>query len=404
MWQAPAIPAFPAKLQELDPKQARFCLKAERFLQEEGVSLKKRRVLVAFSGGADSSALVLCLYYLSRKLDFSLCVAHLDHALRPSSAAEAAYCQAFCTQLGLAFVARRTDIRAACAKSGLGTEEAAREARYDFFAAQAAKNGCGVVALGHNAGDLAEDILMRLLRGSGWPGLCGMAAVDEERGLVRPLLRHTRAEIEAFVAGFGAGWLHDESNDDHSYLRNRVRHVLLPLFLRENPAFLDAAAGLNMLGRFDEDWFTTLVAEELAKAALPTDKTGAEASPEALFVPQTEASPESRRKRQSKTRQEPLAEAAKHSLFFSSEQLENLPKALRLRLYKAALDKLGPGQARLDNLLRLEAGWLSALRSGSGETKRFQFPGDKCATVTAAGIGWYCSSAVFQSSGPEESV
>lgn len=368
MLQAPAIPAFPAKLQELDPKQARFCLKAERFLQEEGVSLKKRRVLVAFSGGADSSALVLCLYYLSRKLDFSLCVAHLDHALRPSSAAEAVYCQAFCAQLGLAFASRRTDIRAACAKSGLGTEEAARDARYDFFAAQAAETGCGVVALGHNASDLAEDILMRLMRGSGWPGLSGMAAVDDERCLVRPLLRHTRAEIEAFVAGFGAGWLHDESNDDHSYLRNRVRHVVLPLFLRENPAFLDAAAGLNMLGRFDEDWFTSLVAVELAKAVPPTA--------------------------------EPQTQDTNHSLFFSSEQLKSLPKALRLRLYKAALDKLGPGQARLDNLLKLEAGWLGALRSGSGETKCFQFPGDKCATVTAAGICWYSSSIGSQLSGP----
>ncbi|MDL2207754.1 tRNA lysidine(34) synthetase TilS [Desulfovibrio sp. OttesenSCG-928-M16] len=228
----------PASLQQLPPAAARFCLGIQRFMEQElGLRLAGQKILVAFSGGADSSALLHCLFYLAPRAGFELVAAHLDHALRPSSAKEAGDCLALCRKLGIEAVQLRLDVKNLAHERGLGLEEAGRLARYDFFNRTAKEFSCSLVATGHTANDLAEDVLMRLARGSGWPALAGMRGRDDTRKLIRPLLLTTRADIEAFVASLGLGWIEDESNQDKRFLRNRVRSCLLPLFLEANPAF-----------------------------------------------------------------------------------------------------------------------------------------------------------------------
>jgi len=345
----------PPRLQDLPPPQARFCLEVLHFLDNElRLSLSGSHVLAGFSGGADSTALLLCLYYLSPKLGFSLSAAHLDHQLRPSSGTEAAQCGAFCDALGIPFFCRRCDAAELSTQNKQGIEEAAREARYAFYDQTAARENCNWIATGHNANDLAEDIVMRLIRGTGWPGLAGMEAVDTQRKLFRPLLLIPRARIEAFLSGLGIRWIEDESNTDMAYFRNRVRGRILPLLLRENPAFLERTSGLWKLGRLDAEWIASMLPQPLpvASGSVSTDS-----------IEKHEAGTEST------------------TLFLSRNQLEHMPKALRLRSYKQVLAALGPGQARLDTLLALDTAF-----TANGEKTEHQFPGGKLAFVNKQGI------------------
>jgi tRNA(Ile)-lysidine synthase len=343
----------PPRLQDLPPPQAKFCLDAAHFLENElCLSLSGSHVLAGFSGGADSTALLLCLRYLSPKLGFSLSAAHLDHQLRPSSGNEAAQCGAFCAALGIPFFCRRCDVAELGAQDKLGIEEAARKARYAFYDQTAAHENCNWIATGHTANDWAEDILMRLIRGTGWPGLAGMEAVDAQRRLFRPLLLIPRVRIEDFLSALGVGWIEDESNADMAYFRNRVRGRILPLLLRENPAFLEKTAGLWKLGRLDAQWIASLLPQPLPTASASVGADG---------------------KRQ--------AETEATTLFLPRKQLERMPKALRLRCYKQTLAALGPGQARLDALLALEAAF-----AANTESTEHQFSGGKLALVSRQGI------------------
>ena len=359
-------PRIPASLQELAPAQARFCLGVSRFVKRElGLDIRGASLLVAFSGGADSTALLLALRYLAPSLHLKLAAAHLDHGLRPSSDKEAYFCRAFCDELGITFVSERRDVAAQRRHNKTGIEEEGRSARYDFFARTAARMESDWIATGHQNNDLAEDMLMRLIRGAGWPALSGMPAMDPERRLLRPLLLTPRRDIEDFLASLGLTWLQDESNDDRAYLRNRIRLDLLPLVLRENPAFLNNAAGLWRLGRIDKDYFDAL---------LP--------SPETLPEPEKALAPEGGA--------DPAPEIADRSgsgpvptLVMRQEQLAALPKALRLRFYRKTLTRLGPGQPLLPLLLALDRAWMNG-----GEKTTHRFPGGKTAVVDKKSIFW----------------
>lgn len=349
----------PSILQELTPPQARFCLDAARFLTRDlNIRLKGCSLLIAFSGGADSTALLLCMRCLAPSFNLTLAAAHLDHGLRPSSAREAEHCAAFCRELGIPCVNERRDIAGQRLRNKTGLEEEGRLARYDFFAKQAKRLGCDWILTAHQNNDLAEDLLMRLIRGAGWPAVSGMPAADETRKLLRPLLLTPRREIENFLLSLGIDWLHDESNSDSSRLRNRIRGELLPLFLRENPAFLNTVAGLWRLGRIDEAYFNECLSAPDRPATGFSDRTLPEKNPPSPLDPPA-------------------------TLVTPAATLTALPQALRLRLYKKALACLGPGQALLSSLLRLDRSWLS----GNGRTTH-RFPGGKNAQVDGTGIVW----------------
>lgn len=200
------------------------------------IDLTQEKLVVGVSGGPDSLALLHSLAQaLRREL---LIVAHLDHGLRPSSAAEAQRVAA--TALGLCFFTERTDVAELARVRRLSLEEAGRIARYDFLARVAQTVGAPAVVVGHNADDQAETVLMHLLRGSGLTGLQGMRPVSRlpvapDLWLWRPLIHVTREEIELYIAEHGLEPVRDESNTDPGFLRNRLRHELLPTLERYNP-------------------------------------------------------------------------------------------------------------------------------------------------------------------------
>ncbi len=208
----------------------------EQASQTAGVPFAAGPLVAGVSGGPDSMAL---LHALSQLMPVEqLIVAHLDHGLRPGSAADGAFVASVAA--GHSFHAERVDVGQLARDGGLSIEEAGRMARYDFLARVAAEGGAPAVAVGHNADDQAETVLMNIVRGSGLRGLRGMQTAaplpnDPALWLLRPLLHVSRAEIEAYCAAHELHPNTDESNTDPAFLRNRVRHELLPLLESYNP-------------------------------------------------------------------------------------------------------------------------------------------------------------------------
>lgn len=231
-------------------------------------------VVVAVSGGADSTALLLGLHELiqSGKLSLKLTVAHLDHGLREQSKEDAAWVKRLATRLGYPVVVRRVDVRKLASKTGDNLEQAARRARYDFLKATARKAGAQLILTAHTLDDQAETVLLRLLRGSAAEGLGGIETVRMlERGsqlqLGRPLVSWARrAEVEDYCRAERVEFRRDEMNENEEFSRVRVRKQLLPLMRSFNNKIVEALSRTATLLREDAD-VLSLEAEKLLTAA-----------------------------------------------------------------------------------------------------------------------------------------
>ena len=203
----------------------------DRALQDASPSLRGRSIVVGLSGGADSVALVDALASLRRRRGFRVVAAHLDHGLRRDSAADAAFCAAFCESLDVPLRTGTAAVRARAARERGGIEQAARRERYAFLRAVRDEEKAAAIAVAHTRDDQAETLLLRLLRGAGATGLAGKRPKTGD--LLRPLLAVSRAEVLAHLRERGHDWREDPSNADLEIRRNRVRHELLP-YLEEH--------------------------------------------------------------------------------------------------------------------------------------------------------------------------
>jgi len=200
------------------------------------------RVVVGVSGGPDSLCLLHLLNRLQEELEITLHVAHLHHALRGEEADEdARFVERLATSWGLPSTVEKRDVPAYAEREKLAIEQAARQVRYTFLAEVAKGVGASSVAVGHNADDQVETIIMHWLRGAGTAGLRGMRPLQQwplpgiDLRLVRPLLEVPREEIEAYCREHHLTPRFDRSNLDTTYYRNRIRHELLPLLEEYNP-------------------------------------------------------------------------------------------------------------------------------------------------------------------------
>lgn len=219
------------------------------------------RILVGVSGGADSVALLHCLHGLAPELRLTLHVLHVDHGLRPDSARDADFVRALGRRLGVP-----VDVATVTVARGGSLEAAAREARHAALAAHATRLGAGRIALGHTADDQAETVLMRMLAGAGVRGLAGIPIA---RGrIVRPLLEVRRRDVVAELRRAGLAWIEDPTNDDRRFLRNRVRHDVLPPLASAHDG--DLVAALTRVARRSReavDALDRLATAELARLA-----------------------------------------------------------------------------------------------------------------------------------------
>ncbi len=248
----------------------RFISKVKQTITRYGMLTKEDKVLVGVSGGPDSVALLHALYALKNEFGVSLHIAHLNHMLRGEAAdKEAKYVERLAKRLNLGCTVEAVDVREYADKNRLSIELAARDVRYDFYLRTAVNTGADRVALGHHAGDQAETVLLRLVRGTGMSGLCGIPAVrplDAAHGItvIRPLLDLASSEIRSYCDEAGLGYFIDASNLSPVYLRNKVRHELIPLLEQDyNPRVIQALANTAELVQDDEDYITSEVERKL---------------------------------------------------------------------------------------------------------------------------------------------
>lgn len=208
-------------------------------------------LIVGVSGGADSVALLDLLVTLP-DIPLTLVVAHLNHQLRgEESAADERFVRKLAAQYNLSCEVRCVDVRQLARLERMTLEEAGRKARYAFFEELRYQYHAVATAVGHHADDQAETFLLRLLRGAGTTGLTSMSPVNQAC-IIRPLLELTRQELREYLSTNGIAFREDSSNTDQNYLRNRIRHELLPLLQEYNPAIAQRLAATACLLREDE--------------------------------------------------------------------------------------------------------------------------------------------------------
>lgn len=222
-----------------------------------------RRTLVACSGGADSVALAAVLSSITP----APVLGHVVHDLRePALAlADRDAVAALARQLGCPFVERQVQVVPVA-----GNREAnARAARYRALCGMAQDAGCPYLATGHHGDDQLETILMHLMRGTGVRGMRGVSQTRRQgtTTIVRPMLEITRAQIEQLCTQGGLAWRHDHTNDDHGYLRNRIRHTLVPVMRQIEPQIAQRAASLAASCAQISDMLTEQVSARLLPLA-----------------------------------------------------------------------------------------------------------------------------------------
>ncbi len=216
--------------------------KLQAFVRRQKLLEPGDRVFCAVSGGADSVALLFALYLLRESLGIKLEAAHFNHRLRgEESDRDEAFVQALCHRFDIPL--SQGGGRVTPGPKGL--EAAAREARYAFFDTLPGK-----IATAHTADDNAETVLLHLIRGTSLKGLGG---IRPRRGrIIRPLLTVTRQEILDFLKEYHLSFVNDSSNDTDAFLRNRIRHHVMPLLRRENPRIGENLSAMALLLRQDE--------------------------------------------------------------------------------------------------------------------------------------------------------
>ena len=226
--------------------------KLRAFLKEQALLSPGDKVIAAVSGGADSVAMLFALYLLRDELGITLEAAHFNHHLRGAEsdrdeAFVTDFCGRYCIPLHLG------SGRIVSGKKGL--EAAARDARYAFL-----RRLPGKVATAHTADDNAETVLMRLIRGTGLKGLGAIAPVSGN--VIRPMLTVTRDDVEAFLEEYALPHVEDSSNGTDDFLRNRIRHGILPLMRAENPRIGENLSAMALLLRQDEACLQAMIPEE----------------------------------------------------------------------------------------------------------------------------------------------
>lgn len=227
---------------------------------------KKDRVLVGVSGGADSVCLMDLLRVVAAKWQLKLFGVHINHRLRSSAEQDERFVRDLLKAWRIKLTVVRVDVAGYAQRHRFSIEEAARRLRYETYRRVAKKQRCNRVALGHNADDNLETVILNLTRGAGLRGLAGIPICREI--FVRPLLRVRREAIREYLRAREVSWVEDETNQDVRFRRNLIRQEVVPVLKRLNPAVVDnVARGSAILAAEDRflDFLATRVLKRIAR-------------------------------------------------------------------------------------------------------------------------------------------
>lgn len=230
-----------------------------KFIREQDMIAPGDTVVCAVSGGADSVALLFAFYLWKDKLGITLEAAHFNHHLRgEESDRDEAFVRGLCDRYDVPLHVGSAEVKPG--KKGL--EAAARDTRYTFL-----RSLNGKIATAHTADDNAETVLMHLIRGTGLKGLGGITPIHGN--IIRPMLNVTRRDVEEFLKEWCLSHIEDSSNETDAFLRNRIRHHVMPLLTAENPRIAENLSQMALRLREDEDFLS----QQLNFDILPTVET-----------------------------------------------------------------------------------------------------------------------------------
>ena len=244
--------------------------KIKKYIEQNGLIEPGERVIVGVSGGPDSIALLHILQNLAPSLHCEVLAAHLNHGLRAEAGAEELFVQEKCKAWGIDCYSRSVSVADLARAQKTTLEDTGRNARYQFFNELRERTGAQRIATAHHYDDGAETVLLHLLRGSGIKGLRGI--LPRSGNLIRPLLMVSKEELLTYLQAREIDYCLDQSNDDPVYLRNRIRHSLIPYLQKEfNPRIVVKLNQLAFIARDENEaleeesrrlWVGVLLKEE----------------------------------------------------------------------------------------------------------------------------------------------
>lgn len=221
------------------------------------------RVILGVSGGPDSIAMLNILNDIKNDknlhMNFDIIVAHVNHMIREEAIDDQRFVENFCKKIGVSFYAKSIDVQKIANNKKIGTEEAGRNARYEFFDEILEKENANKIAIAHNKNDKIETIIMNMLRGSGIAGLKGIEPIKNNK-YIRPLIECERFEIEEYCAKNGIEPRIDRTNFENVYTRNKVRNIVIPFIKQEfNPNIIQTMDRLSDLVKEEDEYLEKLV-------------------------------------------------------------------------------------------------------------------------------------------------
>ncbi len=238
--------------------------KVKLTVQKHDMLRAGEHVLIGLSGGADSVCLLAVLDRLKPEMNLRITAAYLDHGLRPAETpAEVDFCRDLCGSFDIPFVIKMLNVLEHSKTEKLSKQESARDLRYRALQEIAAEVGAHRIAIGHHADDQAETILMRLFRGTGPSGMAGIPPV--RKNIIRPLIDIERTQIESFLDAEGIAFMVDSSNQRDDYLRNKLRHHVMPAIKKLNRDVIKTMSRTAEICREEERFFGVQVTKTLMK-------------------------------------------------------------------------------------------------------------------------------------------
>ena len=228
-------------------------------------------IVIGVSGGPDSMTLLNILNNLKEKLNIKLYVAHINHSIRKEADEETEYVKDFCKKIDVEFFDKKVKVEEIAKELKIGTEEAGRNIRYEFFEEVAHKVGANKIATAHNLNDNAETVLMNIMRGTSVSGLKGIDKVRDGK-YIRPIIECSRAEIEDYCKEKNLNPRYDKSNNENIYTRNKIRNLLIPFLQKEfNPNIVEGINRLSQIAIEEEQFINKVVEKEYEKLQIAVD-------------------------------------------------------------------------------------------------------------------------------------